>query len=142
MAQTIAVLDFGSQLTQVIARRIRECQVNSKIYHFSTPAAKLREEGKTITPNTPVPANNGGNPKPPKSTSTSTTETTGTNETTTTSEPGNQATGPVQDLNNSGPFSLPLPLLILGALAILLVAAGAAGFFVKRHQNRPPPPSV
>ncbi|MBL9214087.1 MAG: glutamine-hydrolyzing GMP synthase [Opitutaceae bacterium] len=45
MAQTIAVLDFGSQLTQVIARRIRECQVYSKIYHFSTPAAKLREEG-------------------------------------------------------------------------------------------------
>jgi GMP synthase (glutamine-hydrolysing) len=45
MPQTIAVLDFGSQLTQVIARRIRECQVYSKIYHFSTPAAKLGEEG-------------------------------------------------------------------------------------------------
>ena len=45
MAQTIAVLDFGSQLTQVIARRIRECQVYSKIYHFSTSADKLREEG-------------------------------------------------------------------------------------------------
>ncbi|HVT72856.1 MAG TPA: glutamine-hydrolyzing GMP synthase [Lacunisphaera sp.] len=45
MAQTIAVLDFGSQLTQVIARRIRECQVYSKIYHYATPAAKLREEG-------------------------------------------------------------------------------------------------
>jgi GMP synthase (glutamine-hydrolysing) len=45
MAQTIAVLDFGSQLTQVIARRIRECQIYSKIYHFSTPAEKLREDG-------------------------------------------------------------------------------------------------
>lgn len=45
MAQTIAVLDFGSQLTQVIARRIRECEVYSKIYHYATPAAQLREDG-------------------------------------------------------------------------------------------------
>jgi GMP synthase (glutamine-hydrolysing) len=41
---TIAVLDFGSQYTQVIARRIRECQVYSKIYHHSTPAEKLRAD--------------------------------------------------------------------------------------------------
>jgi GMP synthase (glutamine-hydrolysing) len=42
MPQTIAVLDFGSQLTQVIARRIRECQVYSKIFHYSTTADELR----------------------------------------------------------------------------------------------------
>ena len=45
MPQTIAVLDFGSQFTQVIARRIRECQVFSKIYHYSTSAEQLKADG-------------------------------------------------------------------------------------------------
>ncbi len=43
--QTVAVLDFGSQYTQVIARRIRECSVYSKIYHFKTSAAQLKKDG-------------------------------------------------------------------------------------------------
>jgi len=45
MPQTIAVLDFGSQYTQVIARRVRECNVYSKIYHYATLASELKRDG-------------------------------------------------------------------------------------------------
>ncbi|HTS19332.1 MAG TPA: glutamine-hydrolyzing GMP synthase [Verrucomicrobiae bacterium] len=41
MTEQIIILDFGSQYTQVIARRIRECQVFSQILRFDTSAAKL-----------------------------------------------------------------------------------------------------
>jgi GMP synthase (glutamine-hydrolysing) len=40
----ILILDFGSQYTQVIARRIRECQVYSEIVPFDTPAAEIAQE--------------------------------------------------------------------------------------------------
>jgi len=45
MAQVVAVLDFGSQYTQVIARRLRECQVYSRVYRFDTPADRLKADG-------------------------------------------------------------------------------------------------
>ena len=41
MNEQIILLDFGSQYTQVIARRIRECNVYSQILRYDTPAAEI-----------------------------------------------------------------------------------------------------
>ena len=41
MNEQIVILDFGSQYTQVIARRVRECNVYSTILHYNTPATEI-----------------------------------------------------------------------------------------------------
>ena len=45
--QLIAIIDFGSQYGQLIARRVREHKVYSKIYQPSVTAAELKEAGVT-----------------------------------------------------------------------------------------------
>lgn len=66
MNEQIAILDFGSQYTQVIARRIRECSVYSTILPFDTKAAAIAEmkpagiilsggPASVYAPNAPLP---------------------------------------------------------------------------------------
>jgi GMP synthase (glutamine-hydrolysing) len=41
VTEQIVILDFGSQYTQVIARRVRECNVYSVILRYDTPAPEI-----------------------------------------------------------------------------------------------------
>jgi GMP synthase (glutamine-hydrolysing) len=43
MTEKIIILDFGSQYTQLIARKVRECGVYAEIYPFFTEIDKLKE---------------------------------------------------------------------------------------------------
>jgi hypothetical protein len=109
--------------------------------------AKLRKAGHKVTPVTLLPPANS-----PSSSGGSTTTTAagggsggggGGGTTTTSSDSGGSGhqdgkgiQGLADKLNPSSPSSLPVPLLVLGGLALLLVAAGAIGVAVKRVQAR------
>lgn len=55
-------------------------------------------------------------------------------------KPEKGLTGLADKLNPGSASSLPLPLLVLGGLALVLVAAGGAGLVAKRIQARRPGP--
>jgi hypothetical protein len=115
--------------------------------------AQLRKAGRTAAPNTLiVPPSSNGKPgtggtktgtgkHPGRKTRTTPIATTPI---ATTPTPGRDSgkglTHLADRLNPSSPSSLPLPLLVLGALAVMLVAAGGAGLLAKRYQGRKPAP--
>jgi hypothetical protein len=100
-------------------------------------------------PNTATTATTSAAPAVSTSTTTTTTETVTTNGTTTTTttvlvvpvqttppKKSGGLGGALDRLNPGNPDSFPLPLLILGALAILLVIAGAGGMLWQRSHPR------
>ena len=79
----------------------------------------------------------GQDPTPVATTTTTTSTSTSTNRTTNTTGSGKPITGSVTEAttgttDTSGPSSVPVPLLVLGGLAILLLAAGSAGYLHRR----------
>ena len=47
--ETIVILDFYSQFNQLIARRVRECNVYSEVLPYDTPIEKIKECYQIIT---------------------------------------------------------------------------------------------
>jgi len=61
----VVILDFGSQYTHLIARRVRECGVYSEVVRFDTPLAEIAEgTGAIILSGSPFSIYGDGSPKP------------------------------------------------------------------------------
>lgn len=96
---------------------------------------------ETLVPVTPSPTTADASPaSPPTSTPASTEPVASTFPTTTAPLPGNRRNAGlarlVDRIDPASPTSLPVPLLVLGGLAVLLVAAGGVGVLVRRSQDR------
>jgi hypothetical protein len=96
--------------------------------------AKQRKEHKTVGSNSPVPPQSGGSGGSGGKGSGPGGSDAGDR---TTSQPGRTSSGGLAgQVSSNSPSSIPTPLLVLGGLALLLVAAGAAGLIAKRVQAR------
>jgi hypothetical protein len=89
----------------------------------------------------------GADPTPPTTGTGTQTTKTSTTKTTKTTKTGTSLTDTTETstTDTSGPSSVPVPLLVLGGLAVLLLAAGSAGYLRRRMNgggDGTPPPAV
>jgi hypothetical protein len=115
---------------------------------LQTAIAAEKKSDKTVGDETPVPpagggsgsgGSDGGSGSGSDGSGSGSSGGSGTDTTSTTSSSGRQGNdGLAGAVSSDDPSSVPLPLLILGGLALLLVAAGAAGLIAKRVQSRRP----
>src|SRR3546814_1825860 len=69
LPESTLIIDFGSQVTQLIARRVREAGVYSEIVPFSAPEAaleRMKPKG-VILPGSPASFPASGRPRAPQS---------------------------------------------------------------------------
>jgi hypothetical protein len=126
-----ADIDTYSSARDDILRALQSAQAKARRAGVKFGPNALIDPSATTPTTTSASGTTGGS---------TTTRTTTTTTTTTTIATGRKQqkglTGLADDLNPNSASSLPLPLLVLGGLAILLVAAGATGLVVKRIQER------
>lgn len=96
------------------------------------------DPGESATPPAPPPPSSPPPPSPPAPTTSEPEPPPETDTTVTETEPVDTGTrteagGPV---DTSGPSAIPMPLIVLGGLALLLLAAGSAGYLARRFGGR------
>jgi hypothetical protein len=95
--------------------------------------ARMRNEPAPAATTDPSSGSSTNPTKPPKNQTT-------TDASTPKNENPPEASG---EIDSDSASSVPIPLLVLAGLALLLIAGGSAGYFIRRYQGRNnPPPAV
>lgn len=64
MQHKVLILDFGSQYTQLIARRVRELNIFCEIFPFNSKSYQIKNYGAVILSGSPFSVRNEDSPKP------------------------------------------------------------------------------